>query len=683
MQLLSDHDEYLATLHTYNRYWSGYLAITLLELIPLLTTVAYMAFLIELNDKIFRLTFIIFFVEFIVMFTSVFMAVSRASKAAHSCYPHMMSLISPRLDRKINKKILRSASLYETPIGFYCANLFVISYETYFSFIGFRISMAAISFRLEHHLTSWNLNIEADIAGCKKFAFYLKAFTFLEPASKKTNRKWKIYMILSLSAVYICVMKQVMMYFTNDIVKQNYIGDYCRLYTGTRSHQHVCYTVQILFSVSHMAIPVYSWYLKSTKAGRYLLSKVMEPLMILCGQQDCPSYLKDEEIKKLRRQTKLIGRIMAGSAIYAGAVYAPYMTYLFIAEHNRTMAGRSWYYLVPNCILVAVWLHQSMGSVAASFGYFFLITKLMGMRAANFTECLIREKPKIRSHKAIGLLNDNDQYLSTLDTYNLYWSKYMGLMFVIFIPMMTGVSYMAFLLELNDPIFRYAIMLIYVDLCLMFTAICMAASRLSKSVHGCYKHLIGLTSPRLGHEVNLKIMRKLIVSEELANIARDYDHNRTNSSTILYVTESYLFVHSLESVFKTSRRMDSPDVVSMKNSTKKLRYDWKMHTYVMGSRISSPAFGTRNDDYWHLEFRMDKDGTVELKLALVQRWYDNSYTRARATICAHLVHPNATLALCSTSCSFTLRATSLLCNGKFQALPSAIDLTLSLEIPSW
>ncbi|KAI1300264.1 hypothetical protein HDE_03445 [Halotydeus destructor] len=86
MQLLNDHDEYLATLHMYNRYWSGYLAITMLELIPLMTTLAYLAFVIELKDKLFRFAFIFLFGEFVVMFTAIFMAGSRVGKGLLSSH---------------------------------------------------------------------------------------------------------------------------------------------------------------------------------------------------------------------------------------------------------------------------------------------------------------------------------------------------------------------------------------------------------------------------------------------------------------------------------------------------------------------------------------------------------------------------------------------------------------------
>ncbi|KAI1300134.1 hypothetical protein HDE_03443 [Halotydeus destructor] len=103
------------------------------EFIPLITTVSYMAFLPKLNDPIFRIAIVAIYCELFIMFSAICMAASRVSKSVHGCHKHMIGLTNPSLGHEINLKVMRSASLYDRPIGIQCGKLFVVSYETYFT----------------------------------------------------------------------------------------------------------------------------------------------------------------------------------------------------------------------------------------------------------------------------------------------------------------------------------------------------------------------------------------------------------------------------------------------------------------------------------------------------------------------------------------------------------------------
>ncbi|KAI1303664.1 hypothetical protein HDE_02244 [Halotydeus destructor] len=315
---------------------------------------------------------------------------------------------------------------------------------------------------------------------CAALAKYLKMIMFIDAAEPTSWKRTALYRVTILSIVSMVVIRNVLMFFTDDPSELNRLGDFCRLFGDSRPSHHVCYSACISLSTMGWMLPPFSWALQSSRAGRKVLSDVMEPLRIISRSQMAPAHLSHADVEQLANRARLLSDIVLYFPSLIVLMFTPFTAYAFYVDFDL---AKEWPYAVFNVICIALWMAHIVGTLAVSMAYFSITCKLVTLRAKNLQNSLKKATSDGKSsNTVIRLLRDHDSFVTTLYRYNAYWSTYMGMVFLTFVPLITTLSYIGFFMDTTVKIMRITLIIADCEYSIIFTIICLMASQVYTSV---------------------------------------------------------------------------------------------------------------------------------------------------------------------------------------------------------
>ena len=141
VKLLIRHHDVFRSVAMYNQYWKYYISAMIGSFVPLVSLVAYMAFVAD-NPLPLKIAFMVMCPGFLTILSFVVLCAAKVSKELISTHRQLLKLNNHVLASKKNqvqwiltkiRRIKRVLTRFELPvsIGFSCGDLFYIDYNTY------------------------------------------------------------------------------------------------------------------------------------------------------------------------------------------------------------------------------------------------------------------------------------------------------------------------------------------------------------------------------------------------------------------------------------------------------------------------------------------------------------------------------------------------------------------------
>ncbi|KAI1293522.1 hypothetical protein HDE_06607 [Halotydeus destructor] len=121
------------TLAKYDQYWCMYIYSAFQCFLPLMSLMLYISFIPEHDSRVLQVIFVNLLIQFGALLSFTCFSASAISKEIYSSRKKLIRFALLRLDGFTWTKLRRTLTRYEAikPIGFTCANFFVVNYDTY------------------------------------------------------------------------------------------------------------------------------------------------------------------------------------------------------------------------------------------------------------------------------------------------------------------------------------------------------------------------------------------------------------------------------------------------------------------------------------------------------------------------------------------------------------------------
>lgn len=297
--------------------------------------------------------------------------------------------------------------------------------------------------------------------------------TIFHNKTRPSHRMWKLRCRMTLFIyVFFSTLFLVHMALPSDGDTLNIFADVWRFYSGMKDRR--MYSVPtVCFTFTGLYTSLFVRTISKTSRGEFVLRKMLDPLRVLKGEICAAEYgISQQQLKKLRRHA-IIGQKIAQYGLY-GIVMGLGNYYVYMLA-TKIDWGR-----YPQAAIVALlaqfWVYSVTAVQCFMALYFYLICRMLTYRANNFAS-------GYKSYKdARHVFKMHHELSNTILTHNTFWSRYIFGVHVSFLPTISTLAYMVFIIKLDNFLIRMFLTIGLVESCAFLTFTCLSAARLSKAV---------------------------------------------------------------------------------------------------------------------------------------------------------------------------------------------------------